>query len=671
MQGARDQQVDALAALPPSKPQRLPSRASYARALSQGIRICVAQALLALLLALTADAADPSYLEALIQRARQLRLAESREWALLLHYQPRWLRSSVRSLVDAKDFFNAPNGKDDPAAELEATLIRFFASAPNSERDEHPQCAFIARYQWLKQQLRFDSQRLPEHPCPLYDAWLSAIDPQGVTLIFPVAYLNNPPSMFGHTLLRIDAAAHTEQTRLLDFTVNFAAQTNEARGVIYAIKGVWGAFPGRFSVSRYHRKVKEYSDIENRDIWEYELTLDLEETRRLLMHVWELRSAHFDYFFHRENCSYQLLSLIEVARPSLRLTEQFPWQAIPSDTVRAVTTAPGLLKQLRYRPSRSTVLRHRLYDMDDRLQDIAQRLAAGEITSEGAEMVALTPVEQAQALELALDYLSYRKHWDEGLSTRQERTTLALLKMRSALKVPDQLPHIQAPDVRPDQGHKTSRLGVTFGLEDDAPFVGLQYRHAYHDLLDPAGGYPPGAQLEFLHVELRYDPNRGKINLERFRLIDLLSTPLRDRFLKPWSWKVNIGAQRKRFADRKSAIVGEANGGLGVSYRLSKRGTIYAFGEGVVGLSDRFHQRIAIAVGSSAGILWDVSSRWRVGLSGRFLRYIQGIAANAHQIGFDQMIELTRQSAITIEMRQSSDFGKAFITASLSWKFYF
>jgi hypothetical protein len=136
------------------------------------------QVLLAFVFALVANAADKAYLEELKQRARQQRLWESREWELLLHYKSGWMRSGVRSLVDAKTFFNASNRKHNPAAELEATLTRFFSSALIAERNEHPQCAFIARYQWLKQRLNFDSQRLPEHPCPLYDAWLSEIDPQ-------------------------------------------------------------------------------------------------------------------------------------------------------------------------------------------------------------------------------------------------------------------------------------------------------------------------------------------------------------------------------------------------------------------------------------------------------------------------------------------------------------
>ncbi len=69
------------------------------------------------------------------------------------------------------------------------------------------------------------------------------------------------------------------------------------------------------------------------------------------MHVWELGPTRFDYYFFDENCAYHLLSLLEVARPGLQLTDRFRWWAIPSDTVRAVTDQPGLLKRVVYRPA--------------------------------------------------------------------------------------------------------------------------------------------------------------------------------------------------------------------------------------------------------------------------------------------------------------------------------
>jgi len=35
----------------------------------------------------------------------------------------------------------------------------------------------------------------------------------------------------------------------------------------------------------YYLKVREYNDMENRDVWEYELNLSPEEIDRLLMHT--------------------------------------------------------------------------------------------------------------------------------------------------------------------------------------------------------------------------------------------------------------------------------------------------------------------------------------------------------------------------------------------------
>jgi hypothetical protein len=49
--------------------------------------------------------------------------------------------------------------------------------------------------------------------------------------------------------------------------------------------------------------------------------------------------------------SYALLSLLNVARPALRLTDGFTFYAIPVDTVRAVVEQPGLLGDTVFRGS--------------------------------------------------------------------------------------------------------------------------------------------------------------------------------------------------------------------------------------------------------------------------------------------------------------------------------
>ena len=69
---------------------------------------------------------------------------------------------------------------------------------------------------------------------------------------------------------------------------------------------------------------------------------------------WEWREVTAPYYFLSRNCSYELLGLIEMARPGLRLQDKFPVDAIPTDTLRAVLAQPGLLKRVTWRAASGT-----------------------------------------------------------------------------------------------------------------------------------------------------------------------------------------------------------------------------------------------------------------------------------------------------------------------------
>ncbi|HQH29242.1 MAG TPA: DUF4105 domain-containing protein, partial [Oligoflexia bacterium] len=109
------------------------------------------------------QAQDSAYLAELIADARQRNLADSPEWQTLLHY--RRVLGGMESFADDETFFNAPGGKTNPQLELEATLRSFFVpqtkeqAASGEETVQHPQCRFIARYEWLKSEQGFDAGR--------------------------------------------------------------------------------------------------------------------------------------------------------------------------------------------------------------------------------------------------------------------------------------------------------------------------------------------------------------------------------------------------------------------------------------------------------------------------------------------------------------------------------
>ncbi len=230
-----------------------------------------AAAILVVLVSHQAGAAD---LEALRAQARAAGLASDPQWLALLHYHSRLGPRPPRSLIDDPAFFLAPTGAVDPAAELDATLLAFAGPAPRAGGDDDPRCLWPARWRWLSSRLPLARGENGQPACPALEAWLAAIDPGSATLVFPAAYLNNPSSMFGHTFLRIDPPRQEGATPLASYAVNYGAVTGSDGGVLFAVRGLTGGYKGYYSIQPYYVSVRTYSDLESRDIWEYELSLD-------------------------------------------------------------------------------------------------------------------------------------------------------------------------------------------------------------------------------------------------------------------------------------------------------------------------------------------------------------------------------------------------------------
>lgn len=127
--------------------------------------------------------------------------------------------------------------------------------------------------------------------------------------------------MFGHTLLFIETA---DRSKLLSYSVSYSAVTNETFGPFFAVKGLFGMYPGYFAVLPYYAKLQQYSDVDHRDIWEYRLNLTEPEIRRMLLHIRELESIASDYYFSRRTAR---ISSIFFWRPPAR-----PWSSPKGST---------------------------------------------------------------------------------------------------------------------------------------------------------------------------------------------------------------------------------------------------------------------------------------------------------------------------------------------------
>lgn len=487
----------------------------------------------------------------------------------------------------------------------------------------------------------FDPKRLPAASCERFSAWRSRLSPESATVIFADAYLANPPSMYGHTFIRLNRYAHRREERLLDYTINFSADTNTRNGIVFAIRGLMGGYPGRFSTTPYYIKVQEYTNLESRDLWEYHLSLTPQQLDRLVMHLWELGSTYFDYYFLTENCSYQLLPLIEIADPELDLSLSMrPW-VIPIDTIRTLLEQPGLVTGVERRPSHMNKM------LEERARLTADEIAVAESVSRRMDAQAQEDLErypdlkQALILNAAYDYYRYREGftYDQTSESKKLERRILLTRTRLGLQPSDHKEVVGT--VPPHSGHKSGLTSLGFGATGDSTFEEISLRAALHDLIADQTGYLPDSQLEMFHLRVRYDNEDRVPFLRELALLKIFSLSPTDLWIRKPSWRVTFGMNAVDDLPFRYRSALGLDFGVGGATKSGwwRREAWYLLGEGAVQYAAVFNEWYRAGLGGTGGLLVDLSARSRAHVFATYRAFLLG----------DRSSDLVT----TIEFRQS------------------
>ncbi len=605
------------------------------------------------------SAEDEEYIKELLFRADTLRLYKERYWDVLLHYK-KTLSGRV-SYIDDPKFFLSPSGKTDPKRELEETIRGFFRKDIND--NGHPICRFPARFQWLKKMLLIDESKLPIVDCKDLKDALERVKPQKAVLVFPASYMNAPASMFGHTLLRIDGQY---QSKLLSHAVNYAADTEEAGGFVYAFRGIFGGFKGYYAIFPYYQKVTQYNDIDHRDMWEYELDLNEKEVETMFLHIWELKDIYQNYYFFDENCSYNLLFLIESARPELYLTDRFKGWVIPIDTIRVIKSA-GIIKNITYRPSIATRIKH----MSDKLSKREKKVVLEIVNKGNAESIPedLGREDKIKMLDLASEYIQYR--FSRKKITKEEYTKkfIQILGIRKNLgKIDDTVYSMPVPPF-PEEGHDSNRIYISMGLRKKEIFYEIRIRPAYHDLSDHDDGYDKGSQIVFLDFSLRYFPEEKDLNIQAIDIIDIFSISPRDEFFKPKSWRIYAGLNRQIIRD-DDHLVTELKGGMGIAKNIFSF-ILYTLIEGDIKFQETLRYGYSTGFGIQMGLIGNPSDFWKIHIYSESMRYFIGDKDTYTSIHISNNFRLEKDMAIRLNMLHQKTYDRYLSEITSGVIFYF
>ena len=484
-------------------------------------------------------------------------IAYGKTWHKLIHYKKKG--GGFESFVDGKDFFLAKDGKNNPVSELLATLSALSDSKRKIGREkQHPQCAFPLRYRFLKKQLGLS---IPSVSCKKLDNFMKKFDTDEIYMVFSSAYPNNPASMFGHTLLRIRSSQR--ESFMLDHGINYAAFIPpDSGGFIFAVRGIFGGYRGFFSLLPYYAKINEYNNAENRDIWEFRLNLTSKEVREILFHIWELETnGYFDYYFFDENCSFHLLSLLEVVRPDLNLSDYLLYMT-PADSIKKIMSIPHLVKNTAFRPSSLRKFKKSYSNLYEKQQRVMHEILDGSSMTSDSEV-----------LDTAIMFLNYRKQMKDFKQT-DEKMLNKFLSKRSKLPTKKIKPIKYHATNRPDLGHDSHMFEFDIGLlENQNEFMQFGYQTAYHDLLANDLGYEPFSEILFPSIFFRWQ--NSKLFLEKMNFFSITSLTPWNWFNQKFSWALKFHLFRNRYSSRcliESCLTGNFYTGTGLTtHILSKK----------------------------------------------------------------------------------------------------
>lgn len=438
------------------------------------------------------------------------------EWAALFH-----IKNNQQSDISDPSFYLSK--EKTLKSEYDAALLTL-----NQKDVNVTLCRYPARFRYLDKKLHLN---LSFEKCENFIQFLNESKGETASISFASAYLESPMSYFGHTFITI----HKANNRFFSQTISFAAEVPEKTNFFeLAAKGIGGGFSGKFVASPYFKLFESYNMIEQRGISEYELNLNQEEIENLLWHVYELYDISVDYKFLTNNCAFETLWLLEVARPNMHIVDHLNGVVIPYETI-TILKEMGLINKIQTQPSSIESLFETYSTLTDDEKDFFRNLQTDDNKNETIQTSSLTQSSKDKMGYLLNGYYDLLfKRYRMGKPDFDE------------VKAIPYTPHSELIEGEPlRRGGSKIELGYLKNNDKDWAILSLKpYSiNRIEDRFSELGD----STLEIMNIDLL--KNNDDERIESLSMFNLESYTKRFDFYKPPSWKLRIGADR--FADNK------------------------------------------------------------------------------------------------------------------------
>ncbi|MBO9666415.1 MAG: DUF4105 domain-containing protein [Bdellovibrio sp.] len=489
-------------------------------------------------------------------------VAASQEWLKLLHY----------NRIEKAEFYLGSGGINSSLVELRANLEQLKSNPQYS-------CEFPARAKLLREKFKIAAPL-----CPQVENWKSKMGRHSsLSLVYVSQYVSNPASAFGHTFLLFK---NSKEPLNLNVTIsNAASMPEDVSNFAYIFKGITGGFPAEFSTESFYLKIQEYSNIENRDMWIYDLNFSEQQIDQLLNHIWELsKRADQGYFFLNGNCSVNSYNALAAVHSDLDFLPTGRIYVLPIETI---VKAHAITQNIEYLPS----LREKMFLRSQALSSAENQSFQSIIAN--SEPPSLT--KSIEVAELTLENFELLRSRQYGtLTTSQDQAYKEALLNRAELGISSKL-KIPRP-AEPHHALPSTRIAASGGSIREQSFYALSAAPFYHGLLDSSPGYRPFSELILLNSTIRTMNHENKLDLTALQMANF---PVITVFDSQWSWRLSLGIKSQELCNQCWLFNGE--GSAGKSLTLTSNSQVF----GLFGLSQE--QTSSLGPQLSAGILANFS----------------------------------------------------------------
>lgn len=547
-----------------------------------------------------------SYQQLAVEFPEAVALPLHSEWLALLHYKISPTGRLDQSYVITKSYFLAENGRNDPVAELHATLTAF--STATSVSNQHPICRFPARKLWLESNTSYS---FAEVNCSRFDAWAELESIDSISMVFATGHFSSPASFFGHNFLKINTINSADY--LLDTAVNFGAVIPPNEGPLtYLTTGIFGGYEAHFSAEPFYRFLVKYGEEDLRDIWEYKLSLTAEQRNLLVAHLWELQEMRFQYYFFRENCAYQISALLNIVTDTAFVPRFLPW-AMPVTVFDRMMSSQingqSLVESIELHRSRRTLFQNRFSSGSAKLKRIVHRYALGHVDlANSAAYQALDESEKIRVVDTLLDYSAFMSKEKSGEVHKENQRQLLLTRI--GLKNGS----VQYPEADrskpPHLGQRPSYTAIGISHTNSKKPLGfIQLRPAYYDFLGLGIGRKPHASFTLFDTQINFGESVSIGKFDLFSLSNLNTHYSGIAIDSAFSWHFRLG--NEPVSDKCN----DCNGwllqwDLGKSRKLSS--SMAAFALAGIAITESRNETANGALLAHIGITGKVNAYWRL-----------------------------------------------------------